>query len=419
MSLTDGVSRHRMAVRWSVLTVFSLVLALLVYWGLSDLGLRKLEEYASSDRYARAIRMHLEQINRDLQTFISDEKLALADIGRIEEWERDNPSVSIIIYDGERLVHMTGLPVSDEGDMPDVHIEGEDVYSLRFTDGEVSASLNDFAIGMQYEHVVRVGAAVLALAAFLLPTAVFARRKIRYMEMLRERVDAMGGGDFTSPVPLKGKDEIYALAYGMDRMRQSLMHQHEEEGARQAAQELVTAVSHDLRTPLTSLMGYLDLVEQKKYKSDEEMRRFIAAALKKSMQIKEMTDKLFGYFYVYTSQEEETPLTRVPAARWLDQALGEHVLDLESAGFRVTLDREEVQGDFFINESLLVRVLGNLFGNIQKHADPDSRILARLYAEDGRVHLKIINRVSARPARESTRVGLKTCARAPVPARGV
>ena len=71
---------------------------------------------------------------------------------------------------------------------------------------------------------------------------------------------------------------------------------------RLANSELVTAMSHDLRTPLTSLLAYLELMERGKYENQEQLAYFIRRSLEKTMQIKSMADKLFEYFFVYSSE---------------------------------------------------------------------------------------------------------------------
>ena len=70
-------------------------------------------------------------------------------------------------------------------------------------------------------------------------------------------------------------------------MRKSFIGRLEsEDKARLANSELITAMSHDLRTPLTVLVGYLDIIEYKKYKTDENLRQYIHNSREKAYQIK-------------------------------------------------------------------------------------------------------------------------------------
>ena len=92
-------------------------------------------------------------------------------------------------------------------------------------------------------------------------------------------------------------------------MRLSILtHQKLEEEMRSNSSKLVTAMSHDLRTPLTSLMGYLELLDRNKYENEEQLRLFIKKSLNQAIRINSMANQLFEYFFVYSSEYEELDL---------------------------------------------------------------------------------------------------------------
>lgn len=124
---------------------------------------------------------------------------------------------------------------------------------------------------MRYESLITAGTAAGSFVLFVLLLMIPINRKLRYIRRLREELKILEGGDLNYSVTLRGRDELYDLARGLEEMRLSLIRQQRErEDAQQANAELVTAVSHDLRTPLTSLIGYMDLVADGKYRSPEE-----------------------------------------------------------------------------------------------------------------------------------------------------
>lgn len=97
-----------------------------------------------------------------------------------------------------------------------------------------------------------------------------------------------------------------------------------EERVRTANRELITAISHDLRTPLTILLGYMDIIELGKYKTQEDLHQYIHNSREKAYQIKILSDKLFEYFTVSSaSEEEEVEFEIYDGRELIDQLLDE------------------------------------------------------------------------------------------------
>ncbi|WP_346937045.1 histidine kinase dimerization/phospho-acceptor domain-containing protein [Clostridium sp.] len=94
--------------------------------------------------------------------------------------------------------------------------------------------------------------------------------------MLKSEIKILEGGNLTHEITINGDDELSSLAQGINEMRKSFIGRLEsEDKARLANSELITAMSHDLRTPLTVLVGYLDIIKYNKYKTDENLRQYI------------------------------------------------------------------------------------------------------------------------------------------------
>ena len=105
-------------------------------------------------------------------------------------------------------------------------------------------------------------------------------------------------------------------------MRLSIIQKHQrEKEAWDANSQLVTSMSHDIRTPLTSMIGYLDIIKSEKYQSAEELERYISSCREKAFQLKELSDKLFQYFLVFNSGENEKHLEVFDANVLLTQIL--------------------------------------------------------------------------------------------------
>ena len=194
-------------------------------------------------------------------------------------------------------------------------------------------------------------------------------------------------------------------------MRKSIIQrQAGEEAARQANQELITAMSHDLRTPLTSLIGYLDILTTRRYQNQEQARACLENSRKKAYELKDLSDKLFEFFLVY-GREDAPKLETVDCAAFLMQTLEEGLFLLEDQGFSVERDTPDPKCLLRVDVGLLRRALDNMVSNLRKYADPSAPLKLRWRQRDGRFELELSNRVHPAPKVQSTGLGLKTCKR--------
>ena len=212
---------------------------------------------------------------------------------------------------------------------------------------------------------------------------------------------------------MQGQDELSELAAGIDEMRRSIVkHQRAEDEIRSANSQLVTAMSHDLRTPLTSLLAFLEILDRDKVKDEEQRRHLIHQSLTQTMSIKSMADKLFEYFLVYTSEWEQPELEKRDADEVFSQFWQEYAFALESRGFIVETDFGELDGNVAVNLELLRRAFDNLYANLVKYAEPSAIIRIAYRREAEEALLTIANVVSSqRESKESTNIGLNTCRR--------
>ena len=226
-------------------------------------------------------------------------------------------------------------------------------------------------------------------------------------------VQLLAVGDLSYAVTVQGKDELSELAAGIDEMRRSIVkHQRAEDEIRSANSQLVTAMSHDLRTPLTSLLAFLEILDRDKVKDEEQRRHLIRQSLTQTMSIKSMADKLFEYFLVYTSEWEQPELETRDADELFAQFWQEYAFALESHGFTVETDFNELSGSVVVNLELLRRAFDNLYANLVKYAEPSAIIRIAYRREAEEALLTIANVVSSqRESKESTNIGLNTCRR--------
>ena len=251
----------------------------------------------------------------------------------------------------------------------------------------------------------------LSFAAFALTLILLVRRKTGYMSVLARELQGMEGGELNVPVTVKGNDELTTLAENMESMRLSFIERlNREEELTRKSSRLLTDMSHDLRTPLTALIGYLDIIQSGKC-APEDKERYTASALKRAYQIKDMTDELFEYFLVYSASDTPAPTEPADAVTIMGQMWDESAFSLESEGFSTELEIGAETRTLNVNVKNLRRVFDNIVSNVRKYGDRSVPVRASLDCEGDMFVVTVRNGISAqRVSGESSGIGLASCA---------
>ena len=155
--------------------------------------------------------------------------------------------------------------------------------------------------------------------------------------------------------------------------------------------ELITNVSHDIKTPLTSIVSYTDLLQ--KPHTEEEHRQYLEVLSRQSVQMKKLLDDLLEMSKA-TTGNMSVEITKVDAVEALNQALGEFSDRLDGADLTVVYEPPAEAVYMLCDGKLTWRVLHNLLGNAVKYAQPGTRVYAdiRRQAQQVRISLKNISR---------------------------
>ena len=202
-------------------------------------------------------------------------------------------------------------------------------------------------------------------------------------------------------------DNALMLARCLDSMRVTLRQQQEEEAKASAkVKNLITEMSHDLRTPLTTLLLYTEIVRSRKYENDAQKDDYLNKIDTKARQLKQLSDNLFEYALV----TRDTVVTLDPPAyfsRIFEEPLAEMVDTLQQRGFACALDLGSEDLMLTVKMQYIRRVFDNITSNAIKYADPGREISVTFRKEEKWVGLRFANHVLPGQHREeSTQVGL-------------
>ncbi len=350
-----------------------------------------------------------------LQGYVEKESISTDNLQRLTAWCSRGEKVYLALYQGENLIfrsHISNSLDNIQGYDPDLEDPESEYILTLHGDVQVRAFLYYYA-GDAYYYLITVLSGILAFVAFSICFILLINKKISYVGTLKDELDILSGGQLNYKITVDGNDELGELALGIDQMRQSILrHQEAEKQMRSANSELITAMSHDLRTPLTSLLAYLEIVERGKYADEEQMKSLIHKSVGQTMRIKNMADKLFEYFLAYATEWESVEMENVDADGLFGQILGDYAYALESSGMKVETEFSEISAQLSVNAELLQRALDNLYSNLLKYAEPSECVRFTYKKHDHFIHIGISNTIKVgHKKNDSTSMGLIICRR--------
>lgn len=288
------------------------------------------------------------------------------------------------------------------------YLDGEDAeVEIPCEDGTAYVC---FFLSYEYHQTMtRVISTLLGFACLLLIILPYIYRIIQRVGKLSRDMEILAGGDLDHQVTASGRDELARLGQSMEEMRLSILDQiSREREAVQSNTQLITALSHDLRTPLTKLTGYLEILQYDKCPQEERVA-YLSRAREKAGQLRDMSDELFRYFQV---AQEPAALSKPQALSGpvlLSQVLGEQCMDLQAQGLNIAMPGIQGGWQAMLRPEDIVRVFDNLFSNLRKYADPAQEIHLSWAEETETFILTIENAIRADGAAEESRgFGLPT-----------
>lgn len=223
-----------------------------------------------------------------------------------------------------------------------------------------------------------------------IPVLLFTMNRFGYLNILMRDTAEMADGRLNQNIPVRGRSPLADHARQLTRLREGVrLSMSEQAKSERLKTELITNVSHDLRTPLTSIITYTDLMKTPNL-SEEERLSYANILDRKSQRLKTLIEDLFEVSKM-ASGNMELNRTRLDLNQLLLQALAEHAEDIEASGldFRVTSPENPiyVQAD----GQKWWRVLDNLILNAIKYAMPGTRVYINLQDRDGQAEFTIKN----------------------------
>lgn len=342
-----------------------------------------------SDFRQRETNRRIEQF----QAYVTEEHLSSGDGEAISDWVSEQDFTLLELYRDQVLVYSSF--VSDQNDIghegkPTPFYDWMPRAGVTFADGELQALL-------YYDPVLALRNSctkwliIFCVCLFLVIFLLGCRRIVRYICLLSQEVQVMENGDFSRPVTVQGSDELAALASCLDSMRVTLAQQRRQEAETSArVKDLITQMSHDLRTPLTTLLLYTEIVAGGKYHSQAQLEEYLGKIDAKARQIKQLSDNLFEYALV---TRDTVVALDGPASfsQIFEEPLAEFADQLDQRGFGCLLDLGEEDVRLQVYRPYIRRIFDNIASNIFKYADPAHPVLVSFVREGEKAGLAFAN----------------------------
>ena len=218
----------------------------------------------------------------------------------------------------------------------------------------------------------------------------------RYHQMqLRHIISELhyiANGHLNHRIPFKLKGNTQSVVESINALVDSVIQSMDVERAIESSKdELITNVSHDLRTPLTSILGYLGLIRDKQYHSQEDLLKYADIAYLKAKQMKSLVDNLFEYTKV---KQTGTPLSisKIDLNQMMEQLVASFELEADKSGLAISAQETDQPMYIEADAEKLGRVFNNLISNAIKYGKGGHHIyLSCATGQPGEVVIHVAN----------------------------
>lgn len=382
-----------------------------------------------------AQRTRRENYIENLQSYVKENRIYEDNMDELADWTRANPYVYLVVYHNTRVEPMSFADPSYSpgpknkfteysGSRIDESLARDDLidqataggyYSINFVDATVTVAIAEYTQNGYYLFF-----SVLSLAAagltFILSLVKYIRMLIDRIKRFESDVTIVSEIDMGYDIVSEGADELSNLSGRVEQMRKKMLeHIKSEQDAREANTELITSISHDIRTPLTVLMGYIEMMK-KRNESDEILEGYISATENTALRLKQLSDDMLKYSLAFGDTEKSINLEEYDAITLIEQLLAEHCLLMHEMGYEINLSPEE--NGLKMNDVIrtdapnLMRIVDNIFSNLRKYADRSHPISIFCGVSQGQLIFECKNKIRHdTEGAESNGIGLKTCVR--------
>lgn len=261
---------------------------------------------------------------------------------------------------------------------------------------------NIFHLSYEWLYIL---AFFISLFIFLVTFSDLMNITLKYIDVLSGTIQRVTAGDYEVEAPIKYDDELGLLAANINALAKTLSDKEKESeilkenermaydaerNAEKQKNDLITNVAHDLRTPLTTIVGYLELIKNNQQLTKEEIQKYSSVAYEKSKRLQSMMDDLFE-FTCLDQANVKVHMTTINISELVLQIVDEFYPTFQE--YHIIPEVKTSQNNLFIkgDGQLIARVFDNLLSNAVKYGKDGKKIKIEVLNDDETVTIKIMN----------------------------
>ena len=223
--------------------------------------------------------------------------------------------------------------------------------------------------------IIGAAAILLIVSLSLISTHFQVKHIMRPVNALADAARRVEAGDYTRPVGYGGQDEFTAVCAAFEQMQRHLLEEREKNAAYERARtDLVAGISHDLRTPLTSVQGYLKGLRDGVASTEEKRAQYVDIAYRKACDMEVLLQRLFDFSRMETGSLPLSP-ERADLGEFVRDYIRSTEGELAQRGGRFVLRGAPAPHPVRIDTGQMGRVLANLTDNALRYAGAEPLVL--------------------------------------------
>jgi signal transduction histidine kinase len=242
-----------------------------------------------------------------------------------------------------------------------------------------------------FDAVVILIYVVFGIGIFTVTFLLLQEKSMRYIARISDAMHSISEGDLNITVDIEGDDEFSIMAASLNKMVGDLKElMDKEREAERTKNELITNIAHDLRTPLTSITGYLELLSGETKLDLEVQKKYIGIAYVKTKRLEKLIEDLFG-FTKLNYGKMSMHVGKVDVMKLLSQLLEEFYPSFVDKNLSYELQSNVPAMIISADGNLLARLFDNLINNAIKYGADGKRILVKVNGNEEQVTISVVN----------------------------
>ncbi|GAA4655307.1 HAMP domain-containing sensor histidine kinase [Anaerocolumna aminovalerica] len=350
--------------------------------------------------------------SQDFQNYITENEVSIKDISAIKAWDKKQNLTHIKLVDNNKVIYDSLdyiVRITPKVSYIYYAPAKNPFQVITFRDGEASLYVTILfkqRIEQRLDYIIGIFCVLL----FFISIFSEFKKLVRDILEIKKGIQILEGGNLTFEIQSKRKDEITDLVNSINRMSKELdLQRKEEEILKQKNYDLVTSISHDIRTPLTTVNSYIDLILEGKYSDAVELNRFLTKIKEKSILINDLTDNLFSHF-LNQNKDYSYNFETIIGNEFIIHLLSSMEESLKDKGYQVVIELD-LQDEFFLKVDIMQieRVFNNLEGNLIKYARKSEPIIYTASLVNNNLYITGNNYILENNPLDSHGVGIINC----------